>query len=118
VIGKPLPYILAAWVALGAVRVLLGASTSPVAYVSFGAFWLASAILVIAAIRQLVISKLREFRVEAVCVVAGISALFSQGLFGNGETLVVALIVFLVSALVLTYVYARRLRQRRLSASR
>ena len=54
----------------------------------------------------------------AVGIVSGVVALFVQGLFGNGETIVVALVIFLVSALVLTYVYIRRLRQRHLSASR
>lgn len=97
---------------------MLGSSTSPLAYVFFGAFWLASAILVLTGLRQFISSKSTEARVEAVCIVSGVVALFVQGLFGNGETIVVALVIFLVSALVLTYVYIRRLRQRHLSASR
>lgn len=50
-----MPFILIVWIGTGIVRVLLGSSTSPVAYVFFGFFWLVSVSLLMAAIRQLVI---------------------------------------------------------------
>lgn len=75
--------ILILWVGVGVARVLLGSSTTPIAYFFFGLFWLISAILAMTAIRQLVISKKPEQRAEAVAVLIGLTSLFAQGLVGN-----------------------------------
>lgn len=106
---NPMPFILLAWIGAGIVRVLLGSSTSPIAYFFFGVFWLASAVLLIAAIRQLVVSRKKEQRIEAIAICAGLAALFTQGLFGDGDTIVAAALVFLVSAVAIVFIYGRRL---------
>lgn len=99
---NPIPYTLVVWLASGLVRVLLGSSTLPIAYFFFSLFWLTSAILLIAAIRQFVISK-REQRIEAISIFAGLVFLFLQGLLGDGDTLSIAVLVFLASAVVLVF---------------
>lgn len=101
--------ILIGWIALGAIRVLLGSDTSAIAYVFFGLFWLVSAILLIAALRQLAMSSSNERRFESICISAVVVALFAQGLLGDGEAILPALLIFLVSACVLVYIYVRRL---------
>jgi predicted Co/Zn/Cd cation transporter (cation efflux family) len=108
---NPIPRVLIAWIGAGIVRVLLGSSTSPIAYFFFGVFWLISAVLLIAAVRQLILSKKMDQRIEAGAICAGLASLFAQGLLGNGETIAVAAIVFLVSAIVLVLIYGRRLRR-------
>jgi succinate-acetate transporter protein len=106
-----MPLILIIWVGAGIVRVLLGSSTSSIAYVFFGVFWLASVILLIAAIRQLVIPVRAEQRIEAIAICVGLASLFTQGLLGDGETIAAAALVFLASAIVLVFIYGRRLRR-------
>jgi succinate-acetate transporter protein len=106
---NPMPFILLAWIGAGIVRVLLGSSTSPIAYFFFGIFWLVSAVLLIAAIRQLVISRAKEQRIEAIAICTGLAALFTQGLFGDGDTIAASALVFLVSAVALVFLYGRRL---------
>lgn len=107
--GKSTTYLLIAWIVTGVVRVLLGSSTSVVAYLFFVLFWLISAILLAAAIRQLVTAKASERRIEAVCLCAGVVSLLVQGLLGDGEAIAAALLLFLASACVLLGIYARRL---------
>jgi hypothetical protein len=109
--------ILIAWIGAGVARLLLGSSTSPIAYFFFGVFWLISALLFAAAIRQLVLSRKTEMRLEAIAICAGVAALFAQGLLGNGETVAIALLVFLGSAIVLMLIYGRRLWRGRLTPS-
>jgi hypothetical protein len=110
---NPIPPILTAWIGVGIVRVLLGSSTSPIAYFFFGIFWLISVMLLIAAIRQLILSKQMEQGVEAIAICAGLAALFVQGLAGDGGTIAIAAVVFLVSAVVLVFIYGRKLRRGR-----
>lgn len=109
VTSNPMPLILIAWIGVGIVRVLLGASTSPIAYFFFGIFWFVSVVLLIAAVRQMVISKKAEQRIEAIAICAGLASLFAQGLLGDGNTIAVAIVVFLASAVVLVFIYGRRL---------
>lgn len=108
---NPLSTILAAWVVTGIVRVVLGSSTSPVAYFFFGVFWLVSIILLVAAIRQLVMSKKADQRAEAIAICAALASVFVQGLVGGGGTIAVAAIVFFVSVFALLFIYGRRLRR-------
>jgi succinate-acetate transporter protein len=103
------PYSLVTWLVLAAFRVALGPSTSFVAYLFFGVFWLISAVLLAAAIRQLIRSQDTEPRTEAVCICAGLVSVFVQGLLGPGATSGIALATFGVSALILLVIYARRL---------
>lgn len=109
---NPIPRILIVWIGAGIIRVLLGSSMSPIAYVFFGIFWLISVILLIAAVRQLFISKKAEQRIEASAICAGLASLFAQGLLGGGDTIAVAALLFLVSTVVLMFIYGRRLRRR------
>lgn len=88
---------------------LLGASTSFIAYFFFGLLWLISGILLIAAIRQFVTSSETEVKVEAIAICGGLASIFAQGLLGGGDMLPAALPVFLVSAIVLLLIYGRRL---------
>jgi O-antigen/teichoic acid export membrane protein len=104
-----MPFILLTWIGVGIVRVLFGSSTSPIAYFFFGIFWFVSAVLLISAIRQLVIARKKEPRIEAIAICAGLAALFAQGLFGDGDTIAAAALVFLVSAVSLVFFYGRRL---------
>lgn len=108
---NPIPPILLMWIGAGIIRVLLGSSTSPIAYFFFGIFWLVSVVLLMAAIWQLFISKKAEQRIEASAICAGLASLFAQGLLGSGDTIAVAVIVFLASAVVLMFIYGRRLRR-------
>jgi succinate-acetate transporter protein len=110
---NPIPVILIAWIGAGIVRVLLGSSTSPIAYFFFGIFWLISVMLLIAAIRQLILSKKMEQSIEAIAICAGLASLFAQGLVGDGGTIAIAVFVFLVSIAVLVLIYGRRIRRGR-----
>lgn len=100
--------ILVAWIGAGIVRVLLGSSTSPIAYFFFGIFWLISVILLIAAVRKLVISTKAEERIEAIAIGTGLASLFAQGLLGDGDTIAMAALVFLASVIALAFIYGRR----------
>jgi hypothetical protein len=110
-IGRPLPLLLIAWVAAGVIRVLLGSSTSPVAYVIFAVFWVISLILLVAASRQLFVSERPEQKIESICICVGVLSLLLQGLLGHGSTTPFAALVFLISVIVLLLIYARRLRR-------
>jgi succinate-acetate transporter protein len=110
-----IPPLLLVWIGVGIIRVLLGSSTSPIAYFIFGLFWLVSAILLIAAVRQLVISKNREQTIEAIAVCVGLAALFAQGLLGDGDTIAAAALGFFLSAVALLFIYGRRLRRQHLA---
>ena len=105
----PLPLVLIAWVTAGVVRVLLGSSTSPIAYAFFGIFWLISLFLLAAAIRQFVVSGEPERRIESICICVGVASLFLQGLFGHGSASPAAAVVFLGSMVALVFIYGRRL---------
>jgi len=108
---NPLPRILIAWIGAGIVRVLIGSSTSPVAYFFFGVFWLVSFALLAAAIRSLVVAERTEQRVEAMAICVGLASLFVQGLLGNGHTIAIAALLFIASAITLIFIYARKLRR-------
>ena len=110
-IRSPVSAALIGWVAAGAIRVVLGSSTAPVAYVFFGVFWVLSLILLVVAVRQLVVSEKSEQKLEAICVCVGLLALFLQGLFGPGGATPAAVVAFLASVIVLLVIYARRLRR-------
>lgn len=112
---NPIPYILIAWFASGLIRVLLGSDTSPIAYFFFGIFWLVSGALLIAAIRQLILSKHREEKIEALSIGAVLISVFIQGLLGNGDAIAVAVLVFFVATFLLMYIYAKRLRRNHLA---
>lgn len=116
-INNPIPTLLITWLAAGAVRILLGSSTSAVAYLFFGVFWFVSAVLLFAAVRLFLSSRRTEERVEAVGICAGVASLFVQGLLGNGDTIAIAAIVFFVSTAALIWIYIRRLRRRGLVQS-
>ena len=103
--------LLALWIGVGVVRVLLGASTSSIAFFFFGLFWLVSGVLLIAAVRQFVTSRETEVKVEAFAICAGVVSFLVQGLLGAGDTVPVVLPVFLVSVIVLVLIYGRRLRR-------
>lgn len=105
----PLPLVLIAWVAAGVIRVLLGSSTSPIAYTFFGIFWLISLILLIAALGQLIASDKPERRIESICICIGLASLFLQGLLGDGSASPFAAGVFVVSVIILLFIYGRRL---------
>jgi succinate-acetate transporter protein len=104
-----IPRILLAWMSAGVIRVLLGSSTSPIAYFFFGLFWLISIILLIAAITQLVMPEKKEQRIEAIAICAGLVSLFAQGLIGGGNTIAAAAFVSLVSAFIILFIYGRKL---------
>ena len=109
-IGRsPIPLILCLWVGVGIVRVLMGSNTSAVAYFFFGVFWLLSVALLVAALRQLVISTRAEPRIEALSICAALAAIFAQGLIGGGDTIVAAAPLFVLAAITLLVIYARRL---------
>jgi ABC-type phosphate transport system permease subunit len=105
---NPISYILIAWLGSGVVRVLLGSNTSPVAYFFFGTFWLISVILLIAAIRLLLVSKKKEQIIEAASLCAGLVSFFVLGLVGAGDAAIIAVPMFLISAVVLVCIYAKR----------
>ncbi len=106
--------MLLAWVAVGVIRVLLGSSESPVAYIFFGVFWIISVILLVAAIRQLIVSKKLEQKIESISICVGLTSLFLQGLLGLRDAGPAAAFVFLASAIVLLFIYGRRFRQKHL----
>lgn len=104
--------ILIVWIGAGIIRVLIGSSTSPIAYILFGLFWLVSLALLVAAIRQLLIARRSEQRIEAIAICAVLISVYAQGLLGSGNTIGAAAIVFLLSAIVLLVLYGRRLKRR------
>lgn len=107
-------YILASWSAVLAVRVLLGSTTSAIAYLLLGLFWLVSIILLVAAIRQLLTSTTREKKLEAICVATVLLSFFGAAVLRAGELIAVGFIFFLVSACVLACIYGRRMWRSRL----
>lgn len=109
---SPLQYLLVVWFVAAVVRVILGSSTSLIAYVFFGFLWLISAMLLIVAIRLLVTAECREQRIEAISICTAMAALLGQGILGSEDTIAVATLVFFASLIVLVYIYAKRLRRR------
>jgi succinate-acetate transporter protein len=105
----PIPLILCLWVGVGIVRVLMGSNTSAVAYFFFGAFWLLSVALLVASVRQLVISRRAEPRIEALSICAALASIFAQGLLGGGDMIVAAALLFVLAVVTLVAIYARRL---------
>lgn len=112
-IRTPVSAALIGWVVAGALRVVSGSSTAPIAYAFFGAFWVLSLILLVVAVRQLVVSEKSEQKLESICICVGLVALFLEGLFGRGGATPVAAVAFLASMIVLLAIYARRLRRGR-----
>jgi len=74
-------------------------------------FWCISIILLVAAVRQLSISKKKEQKIEAIAICVGLAALFLQGLLGDGKTIAAAVLAFVVAVIILLFIYARRLRR-------
>jgi len=107
----PIPLILFAWVVVGVIRVLLGSSTAPISYVFFGVFWLVSLILLVAAVLQLLTTKKSEEKIESICTCVLVVSLFLQGLLGHGKATPLAAFAFLASAIVILFIYGRRLRR-------
>lgn len=91
---------------------ILGLSTSLVAYFFFGLLWLLSAVLLIVAVRLLVIAESKEQRIEAVVICMAMAALFGQGIAGSDDTIAIATLIVFGSLPVLAFIYARRLRRR------
>jgi hypothetical protein len=108
----PLRYLLPTWLVLAAIRVALGASTSPVAYVLFGLLLLVSIALLICAMRLIVVAEGKEQRIEGMSICIAMVAILGQGLFGNDDTIPIATLAFFASLIVLLCVYARRMRRR------
>ncbi|HWM55849.1 MAG TPA: hypothetical protein VNO20_10725 [Solirubrobacterales bacterium] len=109
---RELAFLGVAWLVTAAVRVILGSSTSLIAYALFGFLWLISGVLLIAAIRLLVIAKTREQKIEAFGICMAMAALLGQGIFGSDNTIAIATLVFFSSLIVLVCIYARRVRRR------
>ncbi len=105
--------LLSGWITVAVVRILLGSSTSPAAYLLYGLLLLIAAVLLVVAIRQLITSGRSERKIELAFVIIALASIYVQGLFGDGETLGVAVVLLLVSACVLGYIYVRRLRRSR-----
>lgn len=110
----PLYRVLIVWVALGVVRILVGDSTSFVAYIFFGLFWFVSIVLLVTALWQLIVSRELEPKIEAICVCGGLGALFLQGLLNHQGGAPVFALIFFVSAIILLILYGRRVRRRHL----
>lgn len=111
---SPLQYLLVVWFAAAVVRVILGSSTSLIAYIFFGFLWLISAVLLIMAIRLFVIAESKEQRIEAISVGMAMVAVLGQGILGSEHTIAIATLVFFASLIVLVCIYCRRLRRRHL----
>jgi O-antigen/teichoic acid export membrane protein len=94
--------------------VLLGSSTAPIAYAFFVIFWLVSLALLAEAIRGLLVSQKAELKLESICICAAVILLLLQGMLGARGGAWVAALGFFVSAFVLVFIYARRLRRGRL----
>lgn len=107
----PIPLILFAWVVVGVIRVLLGSSTAPIAYAFSGVFWIISLILLVAAVLQLLTTKKSEEQIESICTCVLVVSLFLQGLLGHGKATPLAAFAFLASAIVILFIYGRRLRR-------
>ena len=107
---KILRYIFALWSGAAIVRVILGSSTSPAAYVSFGLVWLLSAALIVVAIRVLLVVDSRDIKLAAFSMVVASAAVLGQGILGNKDTLAITTAAFFASLLVLGVLYARMLR--------
>lgn len=110
---KSLRYIFLLWFGAAILRVILGSSTSPAAYVCFGLVWLLSAALIIVAIRVLLVVDSNEIRLAAFCMVMASAAVLGQGILGNKNTLAITTAAFFASLLVLGVLYARMLRRGR-----
>ena len=108
----PIPLIFIAWVGTGAIRVLLGSSTSPIAYAFSGVFWIISLILLVAAVLQLLTTKKSEEKIESICTCVLVVSLFLQGFLGHGKATPLAAFAFLASAIVILFIYGRRLRRK------
>jgi len=102
-------FIFILWFAAAIVRMILGSSTSPAAYVVFGLVWLLSAALIVVAIRVLLVVDSKEIRL-AVCMGVASAAVLGQGILGNRDTLAITTAAFFASLLVLGVLYARTLR--------
>lgn len=111
------PALLIAWLLAGAVRVLLGSSTTPIAYAFFGVFWLVSLVLLVEGIKGLVAPEGPDSRLESVFIGIAVMSVLLQGLLGAGSGSWVAALAFFVSAFVLLFLYGRRLRRGRLAHS-
>jgi len=107
---KILRSIFILWFGAAIVRVILGSSTSPAAYVFFGLVWLLSAALIVMAIRVLLVVDSKEIRLAAVCMGVASAAVLGQGVLGNRDTLAITTAAFFASLLVLGVLYARMLR--------
>lgn len=107
---KLLRYLFALWFGAAVVRVILGSSTSPAAYVFFGLVWLLSAALIVVAIRVLLVADSKEIKLAAFSMVVASAAVLAQGILGNKDTLAITTAAFFASLLVLGVLYARMLR--------
>jgi hypothetical protein len=110
---KLLRYIFVLWFGAAIVRVILGSSTSPAAYVCFALVWLLSAVLIVVAIRVLLVEDSMEIKLAALSMVMAAAAVLGQGILGNENTLSVTTAAFFASLLVLGVLYARMLRKGR-----
>lgn len=110
---KLLRYIFLFWFGAAIVRVILGSSTSPAAYVCFGLVWLLSAAVIFVAIRVLFVVDDNEIRLSAFCMVVASVAVLGQGILGNKNTLAITTAAFFASLLVIGVLYARMLRKGR-----
>ena len=109
-----IPLTLVAWIMIGAIRVAFGSSTSPLAYLFFGLFWLVSLMLLALALRQFVGAMTPEEKIESICICLSLLAIILQGVLGPGAASPIAAIVFFASGIVLVYIYGRRFRRRHL----
>lgn len=107
---KSLRYIFVLWFGAAAVRVILGSSTSPAAYVFFGLVWILSAILIVGAIRVFLSVDSNEIKLGALSMAVASAAVLGQGILGNKGTIAITTTVFFASLVVLGVVYARMLR--------
>jgi len=108
-----LRHLFVLWLGAAIVRVVLGSSTSPLAYVCFGLVWLFSAALIVVAIRVLFVVDNKEIRLAAFSMVLASTAVLGQGILGNRDTLAFTTAVFFASLLVLGVLYARLSRSAR-----
>jgi hypothetical protein len=102
--------LFALWFGAAIVKVILGSSTSPAAYVCFGLVWLLSAALIVVAIRVLLVADSKEIKLAALSMVVASLAVLGQGILGNEDTLAITTAAFFASLLVLGVLYARMLR--------
>lgn len=107
---KSLRYIFVLWFGAAIVRVILGSSTSPIAYVFFGLVWLLSAVLIVVGIRVVLTEADKKIKIAALSMIAASAAILVQGILGSKGTLAITTAVFFASLLVLGFVYTRMLR--------